>query len=286
MKKNIAVENYEIISQLPNIEERANMLATEDFGTYVKSISNFFTSKLGAVSEIFSSNKKRTKILDKSYSEFIIDMKKEGKHIPKIIKNKTYSDVKFIKVPVMLGTVKDLPVTIKQLESVMPIISDKLVTSLDNLDTFVAKVLGDKEFRKATRPFPPLEERKELKQLDDVISTLIDRNSMNDVKPIGDLLPNLSSLSDVHEGIIVIARGSSLKDMQAIEKQIKTISARVKELEDFLTVNNDTEISKAVVNELGSKLEVNAKLITSALSVLHILNQTAMTIKHIIERLK
>lgn len=286
MDKNIAIENYEIVSKLPNIAERANMLATEDFGIYVKNVSNFFTSKLGAVSEIFNSNKKRTKVLDKSYSEFIVAMRKEGKHIPKIIKNKTYSEVKFIKVPVMLGSTKDLLVTIKHLEEVMPIISTKLASTLDELDTFVAKVLGDKEFRKATRPFPPTAEEKKLEQLNDVINTLIDRNSMDDAKPIGDLLPNLNSLSDAHTGILEIARGSSLKDMQAIEKQISIISSRVNELADYLTVNNDTEISKVVVNELGSRLEINAKLITSALSVLHILNQTSMTVKHIIERLK
>lgn len=284
--KNIALENIEIISQLPNIEERASMLATEDFGTYVKTVSNFFTSKLGAVSEIFSSNKKRTNVLDKSYSDFIVDMKKEGKYISKIIKDKSYSDVKYIKIPVMLGATKDLPTTIKQLEGVMGIISDDLIKSLDELDTFVAKVLADKDFRKATRPFPPLKERDELARLEDVIITLVDKNSMDDTKPLGDLLPNLSSLSDVHSGIIEIAKGSSLKDMKAVESQIKTIAARVKELEDYLKVNNDTEISKVVINELGSKLEVNAKMVTSALSVLHILNQTAMTIKHIIERLK
>lgn len=284
--KNIAIEKNEILEQLPNIHERAGMLATEDFGTYVKNVSNFFTSKLGAVSDIFSSNKKRTKVLDKSYSDFILDMKKEGKHISKIIKDKSYSDVKYIKIPVMLGTTKDLPTTVKHLESVMGIISNNLVVSLDELDTFVAKVLADENFRTATRPFPVNKEKDDLVRLEEVISTLIDKNSMDDTKPLGDLLPNLSSLSGVHSGIIDIAKGSSLKNMKAIEDQISVIASRVKELEDYLQVNSDTSVSKVVVVELGDRLETNAKLVTNALSVLHILNQTAMTIKHIIERLK
>lgn len=284
--KNIALTTEDILKDIPNMKERASMLSTEDFGAYVKSVSNFFTSKLGAISGIFNTNSKRTIGLDKSYSAFVTELTKEKKYIPKIIKEKSYSEVKFIKIPVMVGTKTDIPYTIAKLTEVSDIISNELITTLDELDTFVAKVLADSNFRTATRPFPPLKEKESVTKLADVIESLIDPKSMVDNKTIGELIPNLNSLTDVHNDIVAIAKGSSLKDINALDKQIKLINSRVNELDEYLQLNREVNISKSVIVELGSRLETGAELVTNAVSVIHILNQTATTIRLIIERLK
>ncbi len=286
--KNVIKDNNDVIKSIPNLVERANMLSTEDFDTFVKNISSFFTNKIHSISEVFSTNSRRTsEISEKDLNVFVKELVNLKKDMEWVVNNVKYNEVSYIKIPVMLGSKTNLVETLHILKVLMDSINKNLDSSLEYTDTFVSKVLTDKNFRLSTRPIKQNKEKDELiETFYKSLNNLIDENGTTDNKKVSELLPNISSLELVYQDIINIAKGTSIKDIRSIENKLTKISEKTNELYNLLLENKDTEISRVVINELAYDLETTAKLVTNVVSVIHVYNQTVTTIKFLIQRLK
>jgi hypothetical protein len=247
-----------------------------------KNISNFFINRLEGISNVFSKNKNRGDI---NYNTFLLETIKLSSDVAKAVKKGNYQKVEHLTVPVTLGLRTDLLTTTAQLKIAMELSLNDLFKHLDDLDTMVAKVMTDVNYRTSTKPIINTSKKDVNKTLENILSTIIDPYGKEDIKKINTLIPNISSIQTVHNNLLELAKGGSIKDMQKINDTTVIIGERIKELEDYLTVNNDVKISSVVINELASQLEETAKLITLSMSVIFILNQTLVTFKNILKRI-
>lgn len=286
---NIGQENTALLQEVPDLTVRATMLSTEENDTVIKQFANFFVNKIDAIAGVFSKNKTRVPgVLDKEYNQFVKDLVAVKKDIEPIISTVKFSHVETMAIPVMLGLRGDLIHTVEQLKTGMDIVNKSLLTSLSETDKVVAKVLSDNNYRTATRPTnnDNHADYESYSKLSDILTELIDSNGVKDTKKLKELLPNVSSIETLYNTLLDIANTNTLKNMKEIESAIKIISERTNVLfEDMGSDMSTVEMSKPIAYHLANRLEVTAKLVTTSISIMHVYNQTVLTLIYIINRL-
>lgn len=285
--ENLYLENQKLQNAIPNLKSRSEMLSTEEWGVFVEKIASFFTSKIPEVAKSFFGNIERTNALSKDqYNSFVAELIDLDKPIEKIVDTARFSDVATINIPVMLGLRPNLLKNVEELSRGITIINNDLAYALDYCDKLIAKVLSDKNFRMSTKPLSGNDKIWEAKRkLEDVIGHIIDANGVKDSMKINDLLPNISSLVKIRETLLQTAKGSTLSELENINKNTKRIAEKTDALYDYLNKNDETTISRVVLNELSGVLEDTAGLVTSSVTLWHIMNQLSTTVKFTVTRL-
>jgi uncharacterized pyridoxamine 5'-phosphate oxidase family protein len=284
--ENLLVLNRDINSQVPALVDNAKLLSTEE-QVFIKNISKFFINKVNAISSIFGINKDRSKAnLRKDFNAFIKEIKDLDKDIKKITENKKFSEVAKIEIPTMLGYSKNMYEATAILKPVMDMIDKDLFTILDEADNVITNVMVSEDFRKSNRPFKYEINIGEFRyKLEEALEKLIDSNGTKDSKKVEELLPNLSSMHTIKNDLVEIARTASVKELEKIENKITIISERTENLYKVLSNDPEIEVTSKVINELAYRLETTAKIVTTAISLIHVYNQTAIMLKMVVERL-
>src|SRR5574344_502274 len=190
-------EHNELKTMKPEMLAVSKMLSTEDFGVFVKTISGFFTNKINVISSLFSKNGDRaSRTIEKEYNVFVKDLLAYKSVVPKIVSNVNYSNVERIQIPVAMGIKQQLHVVTPILVNAIEEINENLLDLIERTDTTIANILGDKEYRTATRIIKvDIRLYKFNRILEDAISELIDPKDLVDVKPVYKIIGNISSIN-------------------------------------------------------------------------------------------
>jgi len=281
---NIYDQNTLLLAKVPDVLDRANMLSTEDLGVYVSNISSFFTTRVKAISEFFSSTSDRVGDLDvKDLNEHTKKLMKLHTTAVKLSTSTKFDTVMDIQVPVMIGLSKDLVTTVDKIS----LLSDKLtkdtIAVLTELDMVSSKMLSDSNFRLATKPHKYKSDDGTLGyELEQVLGELIDPKSLTDRKPMHELLPNMSSLPKLVQATGKLGVITTSKNITTIQDHTRVISERINTLYNEFEGNPDIKVSKEAIRDFAYKMESTSKLVTTVVSYYHVINQVTDTLIHVI----
>ena len=275
-------EHIELKTMKPEMLAVSNMLSTEDFGVFVKTISGFFTNKINVISSLFSKTGDRAnRTMEKEYNVFVKDLLAYKSVVPKIISNVNYSNVERIQLPVAMGIKRQLhdvtPILVNAIEE----INNNLLDLIDTTDTTIANILGDKDYRTATRIIKiDIRFYKFNRILEDAIKDIIDPKDLTDVKPLYKIIGNISSINSIYNDLVGISVNNTFKHLKQLEDSIAQIASRTNFLYDYIKNDKEgkLETSKVVINRVSELLDLTADAVTSSVTILHLYNQvTAMT---------
>lgn len=274
--KNLALAYHTDLKEIPNLYERATMVASnEDFNTYVSNIASFFTEKMKVISNSFDHSVQQLFGLNKEQDNYnvtsIINLQKELQAIAgtKMI------DIEKIQTPILLGMKLNLLETLSVLSVCFDTINKELIPMLKETDSTVSKVMSNKDFRLQTKP---LKDKYSSFIINDTLMTkiedMIDVNGVKDRTNLINVFPNIDSFRVSYDSIMKLSESASVTKINEIKDYSKIISEKVDVLYKHLSDNKDFKISKEVLNYLGYTLEDAAKSITSAITVIYIYNQS------------
>lgn len=275
-------EHNELKTMKPEMLAVSNMLSTEDFGVFVKTISGFFTNKINVISGLFSKNGDRaSRTIEKEYNVFVKDLLAYKSVVPKIVSNVNYSNVERIQIPVAMGIKQQLHVVTPVLVNAIEEINRNLLDLIETTDTTVASILGDKDYRTATRiiKIDPRFYKFNI-ILEQAITELIDPKDLVDVKPLYKVIGNISSVNGIYNDIVSISANNTFKHLKQLEDSIAQIASRTNFLYDYIKNDKEgkLETSKVVINGVSELLDLTADAVTSSVTILHLYNQvTGMT---------
>jgi len=306
MNKELAVEHAEIIESLNDIKKHGEFMSTiahEDLASVLVSIKQYFTKFIPNVAKAFAENADRLTKFDKDhYNSFIRQIYEIETDIKKIAEV-PYSSVMDVKVPVMLGMKQNLLTTASELKKASTVINDNLRVLLEYTDIFISLVLSNEDFRTASRVnYAMLYQRYRedhkgnpltadkiygiTYELEAIVDKLIDPKNHSDQRFIKELVPNINSLYFVQADILEAAKGTTFADTENIQTEVTKLSERADVLYDVITTDTEFKINKALINELAGVLEDSGRAITSAVTLWHIMNQTATTLKFTVDTIK
>lgn len=283
MSTNIILEHNSIIKAIPNTYFRAQALSVED-SEVVSKVADYFSNKLKIAGDILINSVNR---LYETNSNGVIgnsELRKYKNTIQNIQTKTKYNNVSAVQIPVTLGMKKDLYSSVTDILNIVDVLKKDVPETIDKLDTTVSKMLSNDMFRKSNRPFKDDSMGIISNRLNKTIDELIDPTGVNDRMPVSKLLPNLSSLSSILEMLTVISDLVDKKTLKNIIKQSKGISDNIDYLYNEYK-NNNTEVKKERLIELGYHLEEGAKIITTYVSIIHIINQFNNTFDHLLKAL-
>ncbi len=285
--ENIAKLNQGILDGIPNLSERALMLTVSNNGL-VDNMSDYFTGRLKDVRDLFKVNENRVEEIEKKdfnkHTKRLLAEKKDIKEIRDTVK---FNNVAKIKVPMMVGLNKNLPEAVMLLQPAIDVIKNHLVDRVNECDDITAKMLADKDFKKSSKPVKiDSKLHAELGLLRKTLNELIDPDGVIDRETIEKVLPNLSSLEGVVDGLAKLGDGNTVKHLDQVQKVTKVTSKRVDALYKEFTTNKDIEVEREKVMVLARYLELTAEYVTTSISLLHIVSQLTNMTTIVIKRLK
>lgn len=266
---------YEKLYQIPNLKERSLFLATEDTGTFLKSVGSFFTSKIQSIKEFFSSDAQVYKI---KTDPFIDECYKIFKSNEKELNATSYTTVVKMRIPwpeLFNKNLYDTSIVINNLSSEL---NKVFMRSIDDTDTLISKAIQDLDFLKSARPIPNKVERdKVIETCYKGLDTILDKEKRTDTITIQEAIPNITTIRDVVMTLKEISALDMYKDAIKADKLAKSIREKIDTLVNDLNRSRDQSISKIGLSNLASELESSAKLITLLSTLLYVTSQTAET---------
>jgi len=287
MQFNVAAELYKAKNEIPDLRSRADMLCTEDMGSFVNNVSNYFTTKFSDVIKSFTTTENRLKSVKKrdlsEQAKTVLKLKKDIKYI---LDNVKMADVANKNVGSILGLKTDLLTLSDKLKDSTLELNKDLLKHVDTVDTLVSKVLADDEYRRSVKPIRTYVEIEKIENnMSKVIAELIDPNGTKDIVKISEVLPNLNSLQIINENLNEANSLLTYKNIKDLEKMINKLNSKVNDLYDLL-VDEDIIISKNIISDLGYTVESLAELITTSVSIFYLVNQADSMLINIVKVIK
>ena len=258
--------------------KRVNVLSMEDGGLLgagidvflnsLKDISNFFNDVGDDIVEKLK--KSPDYITVKEFKKLELEIKRYAPHADLIKADE-------LEFPVTVGQSVNFVDMNKYLIDNLKIIDNDVLPAIKELDITLSKILTDADYRKSFRPKAKL-----TKKAEELNKTIIEntREVIAAEKPMDRMLGQ-QYLSPAH---IIIKSNTELieclsdlneKDFIKFKSIVDNIPTKVDYLIKSMKNNEDFVISKNTLTDLSYLLEVNAKLITNAMSVLILLRHQA-----------
>jgi len=268
---NINKTRLEKLDVLPDMTFRVLALSNEGIGDMFKSINEFFTSKLDTFVSKFRDDS--TEVKELSMNGRVLNQ--VNKDVNTILKNYKYSGIMDISTPTIVGLQVSLIELTASLNSSLITVNKSLIPYLETLDSDISKMISDKDYRNSLKEIKNYKNIVNDNQvLSDNISSWIDPMVKSDVAKIKTLVPNVSSIKDLHSELLKVNKLMNEKDLATIEKLISNISEKIDTLKDVMVSGEVTKASKASLTNLANGIDECAKLVTNSVSVYAILNQT------------
>lgn len=287
MKTNQLDITNELNEQLVAFKFVTNNITTESMPMFLKNISSLFINKLQSFIGIFGTNGSRIDAdkVYKDYNQFVKDLMSNQVKAKQLASKVQYSEVASLVVPSVVGLAKDKNL-LELSENVGPaldLVKQEVMVALLELDQLLATIISDTQFRIANQPFKPNMKLQKLEdQLYSSLGKVISSKSVEDTRQLHTLVPNLNSLTTIMDNLYGSAKGITLEYMKDLEKNIDYVMDKVKTLEEDMR-KPTFEINKNLLKKLSTDLEYGAKLVTVAISYIHLFNQTAIITKSIVD---
>ena len=275
----------EIVNKLNGFNYMAKNISNESSPMFLTNISKFFIDKFSVISNVLGFNQNKcNKLGTKEYNVFVRDLRNMHGRLLKFIKDNDYRKVADLRIPTVVGMKYNIVKTATELQKAFSMLNGAVSDGLDRVDTYVAMVMSDKDFRIISKQ---QEEDKEVikleKELSDILVNLIDTKKVDDSDKFENVFPSINSLSNAYDLLLSIGNGLTLENMNKINEKIDGIVEKISVMQEEMARKN-YEVSKTVIKKLSTDLENNAKLVTVSTSLLHLYNQCVMCLTRVVEQ--
>lgn len=264
-----------------------NVVSNEGLGTFIKDIAIFFLNKINRVMDLLQVDRFRVRGLE-DYNQFVKDLNSVRREIDAISRTSAdkYGRIKSIMIPNIVGSKVAMYEAAAELKDLMKIVEENAEPVLKTLDTFVSKVLTDKDLRNSSRPLEAQPVVKEVtSKIEKGLSNTIDPKSILDVNTFEKVYPNWKTFKDAYDTFLSTSRYGCIENLQYLLKLVGSIADKVKVICEEAKSKN-YELSKHVVKKMGSDFENCAKFITACFAVIHAYNQGCTALKNSVDMMK
>ena len=134
---------------MPKMDRAENLvtISQEGLGSFIQSVSNFFLEKVKGIKQVFSFNAKEVSLVEK-------DLLKLAKPVEKIanLDESAQAAIKKIIIPWIPGIDQDFYQLVTGLVPHLDNIQKNGTSILEDIDTYLAKIAGDEEYRISKMP--------------------------------------------------------------------------------------------------------------------------------------
>lgn len=173
----------------------------------------------------------------------------------KVIETHDYLDIKNKEVNGIAG-LKSLPLAAEKLPILLDHVNENTLKVLTStvllLDKFISDVDYRKSFMHTNDALGSKVWRKNI-NIEDELTSFIDLNLVTDQVKIGEVIPNLYSLKQIHENLVTAGKKTKIYELKKIEDTIELIVERVKIIEDMMN-NVDDNFTKQAIRSVGDSL--------------------------------
>lgn len=258
---------------LPNMEYVVDSITAnqEDFGSFMLSASKFFSSKIDALRGIFNLNGKvNTQELSKGTKALLKELESNDKLVDKIANEpgSKYLTLSKVLIPYIPGVAVDHYMLVTGIKPYALSISNDVIGILEELDTYISKLVGDQDFRTSLTPAKELTDKltKIQSDMNKYLLEIIDGKIMKDHRELKDVIPNLSSVKVCHNTLKEIIGVRDFEKLAKLQELSNRLAGRANEL--YKLVNGSkVAISKTRLKEFKDMLPVGAKLIIDATTI-------------------
>lgn len=237
---------------------------TEVFDGIFQNVKGFFTTGLQNIGNWFQSIKERTPDPIPHFYKF-----KDTHHdVTKFCKNAdNYLKYASVEIPYMSGCKVAYPVFIELLCKVTDKHSYIVMTMIDELDSYVSKLLSDSNYRLSHKPENKTKPMAEAKSFADAVEVLnhdlIDPKLYRDTLLFEQFTPNLSELIKAGDRLEGLSKVILKDNIDKTLHRAKSVSDKVKSLVNELMIKENTQCTKTALDNLKSKVEVSAHAVTA-----------------------
>ena len=263
---------------------RANDLVTvnqEGLGEFIQKVSGFFLEKITSIKEIFSINGKKPTFNIKDFNKLSPSINKLSE-----LDASAQAALKNILIPWIPGIDQDFYQLVTGLVPHLDNIQKNGEAILEDVDTYLAKIAGDEDFRISKAPSKDLlNSLKKFESNDTVyLETIINGRQMKDVIEIEKALPNFKVLPNIHASLESITDVSKVATLEKIVDKINRLVERANGIYTILK-QDKTAMSKVKVDELVNVLTYSSKIVINISSLIRLYDAATKVEKALIEKL-
>lgn len=173
----------------------------------------------------------------------------------KVIENYDYVDIKNKEVNGIAGLIS-LPLAAEKLPILLDHVNENTLKVLTSTVLLLDKFISDADYRKSfmhTNDALGSKVWRKNINIEDELTSFIDLNLVTDQVKIGEVIPNLYSLKQIHENLVTAGKKTKIYELKKIEDTIELIVERVKIIEDMMN-NVDDNFTKQAISSVGDSL--------------------------------
>ena len=270
-KNNLLRDMNSTLSSYNSLRSYADTISVE--GSFIETITTSFN---GAISKATDYYKDIVSGMDNWFNN---PASEELKFLNKIniskISNIKYQTVEDRQSPITIGLKANLLKVNTNLINNLELLNPVVKKSTDDLNIILSKVLSDEHYRKSFKPDKGISKLYDINyEVRDNLSELIDPNSNADRMRVGNLIPNISSLSKVITDAKIIGSHINNSKLKNLKQSVSDIYEKVNMLHEYIeSKDGKLTISKNTINTLADHLDVVAELLTLHSTTLNMVNQ-------------
>lgn len=268
-----------------------NTLNQEGLGDFINKIGNFFITKIQSIKALFGFNSKsgNTTELSKGVSVVLKELNKLDKTVKELSETDIgfMNSVKGIKVPYIPGIEVNLYQLVTGITPIVSYINNNTMKILEDVDTFIAKLSDDSDFRLSMISDKDLIKRLTIdsKVVNDYIISIMNGKLIEDFRTLEDVIPNMNSISSIHTGLKSMVGVRDLDNLKKLSNVSEEIANRVDGLYNRIK-EGELNISKVKLNDMVVILKSSAQLVTDSIAAIRLVDASIKIHKHIVEKLE
>lgn len=282
MEKNFHLETEELLRTIEEFKE-VHQISHENLGSFISTVKDFFTARLKKVIAIFKINMNRTQSAEELtyYVKEIIRLQPD---INRVTQKLDFLEVQDTIVPTIQGLKTNLLAITNDLAKASSLAVDNVPKEFALLDEITSKMISSEDYRRQLRPLPHVDGNLN-KNLKEVLEKHIITNKVTDTDKLGNVIPNLSSLTTIASNLITTGNKQTVDKMNKLQEMVVSLDIKGNELLELLK-DKEVEVSKNVLDSYSEHLAAAAESCTLAASIYHLNNRAAAVTKAIVEKLK
>ena len=249
----------------------------------VLAIPKFFLERLKSVVEYFKeSDSSLKKYSDKEMNLYFKELLSIRYKLHSKSNRIDYAVVRRRKVAIMAGLGDtDVMKLANTLAEANKIAVGKVRGVLLDTKTTVAKLAADTGYRLSSRPvLVDKSYAKDTETIKKLLASVITPKSVEDIVPIGKVVPSLPHLLQAVESVIAYSGANNLKEYDHIRAEVSDISNYADALYESMVTDGDS-IKKARVKELSEYLKVSGEYVSQTIQVMYLTNQVTVMLTNI-----
>lgn len=284
-ESNLIQITEKLLSKSNGMAYAGRNVSTEGISDIAKNLTGVFSAKLKSIAEVFGFNTTRmTKMSLKEIdlNTFARELVKIRPQIKDIVQSYSYSDIMVHVVPTAPGLNVDFLTAAKTISEVFRLHYGPALNMFEQLDTQISNILGNEDYRIASRPIHPCQEIAKLEQvLQKELISIISSKRVADTAKFKDLYPNMKSLLDTYEILVTISSGTTLKDLTNLKNLSNEIHEKIKVLINEIE-NDNIFITKPIITKLATDLENGANIVTILATFTQLYNTMVHSVKALV----